>query len=177
MTAQKIRSVQYLNDILSMADYEFLLKKAALQKEWLVYTYARMAGTTGMRLSEMLQIKREHLEAGHVDIYGKGAKRRRIYFPKAMRSDLLKLLDYLGLTSGFVFSPKFSGGKPYGNDGSFIQKKCELSEKKSVNFPKDYATRTGSGTFSRKNLSAKIKTYHFWLTCWVIAMLMSHGFI
>lgn len=109
MTHHRIKTVQYLDDILSMADYEFLLKKAVNTENWLAYLYARIAGTTGMRLCEMQQIKREHIEHGNVDLYGKGAKRRRIYFPKAMREDVLKLLDYLGLKSGYIFSPKFRG--------------------------------------------------------------------
>lgn len=133
MSNHKIKTVQFLDDILSMADYEFVLKKAVANKEWLVYLYARIAGTTGMRLCEMLQIKREHIEHGCVDLYGKGSKRRRIYFAKNMREDVLKLLDYLGCKSGFIFSPKFKGDKPYGGYGSHIQHKmvdfgeeCEL---------------------------------------------------
>lgn len=132
MSNHRIKTVQFLDDILSMADYEFLLKKAVSSKEWAIYLYARIAGTTGMRLCEMLQVKREHLEHGCVDLYGKGSKRRRIYFPKSMREDCLKLLDYLGLESGFVFSPKFKGEKPYGGHGSLIQHKlvafCEECE-------------------------------------------------
>lgn len=133
MTNHKIKTVQFLDDILSMADYEFLLKKAVANEEWAIYLYARIAGTTGMRLCEMLQVKREHIEHGCVDLYGKGSKRRRIYFAKNMREDVLKLLDYLGLKSGFVFSPKFKGETSYGGNGSFIQHKmvefgeeCEL---------------------------------------------------
>lgn len=133
MTRQRIRSVQFLDDILSMPDYEFLLKKALANEKYDVYLYARIAGTTGMRLCEMLQIKREHIEFGYVDIYGKGAKKRRIYFPKNMRADCLHLLDLLGLKSGYVFSPRFSGEQPFAAYGRGIQKKlasfgeeCEL---------------------------------------------------
>lgn len=133
MTYHRIKTVQFIDDILSMADYEFLLKKAVANEKWAIYLYARIAGTTGMRLCEMLQVKREHIEHGNVDLYGKGSKRRRIYFPKAMREDILKLLDYLGLKSGFIFSAKFNGEKPYGNHGSYLQhefvrfaEECEL---------------------------------------------------
>lgn len=133
MTNHKIKTVQFIDDILSMADYEFLLKKAVANEKWAIYLYARIAGTTGMRLCEMLQVKREHIEHGKVDLYGKGSKRRRIYFAKNMKEDCLKLLDYLGLKSGFVFSSKFNGEKPYANHGSYLQhefvrfgEECEL---------------------------------------------------
>ena len=123
MTGQKIKAVQFIDDILSMADYEFLVKKAYTNEEWLIYLYARIAGTTGMRLCEMLQIKREHIEHGCVDIYGKGAKRRRIYFPKTMRADVLDLLDKLKLKTGYIFSSGFNGLSKYAGYGSHIQHK------------------------------------------------------
>lgn len=99
----KVQRKQFLDDILSMADYEFVLKKARALGKWKIYLYARIAGTTGMRLCEMLQVKREHIQHGCVDLYGKGAKQRRIYFPKAMQQDTLKILDDMGVKSGYVF--------------------------------------------------------------------------
>lgn len=133
-SSQKVLKQQYLEDVLSMADYEFLLKKAEAMEEWRVYLYARIAGTTGMRLCEMLQIKREHIEHGCVDIYGKGAKRRRIYFPKTMREKVLDILDKLGLKSGYIFSPYHDGKTPIAQGA--IQRKlaefgtedCELPQ-------------------------------------------------
>lgn len=123
MAAQKIKTVQFLDDILSMADYEFLLKKAYSNEDWTVYLYARIAGTTGMRLCEMLQIKREHIEHGCVDLYGKGAKRRRIYFPKTMRGDILAILDKIGFKTGYIFSPRFNGQQKYAEYGHGLQTK------------------------------------------------------
>lgn len=121
MTAQKVRQVQFIDDILSMPDYEFVLRKAQSMENWTVYLYARIAGTTGMRLCEMLQVKREHIEHGYVDLYGKGAKRRRIYFAKTMRTYVLAVLDMLGLKSGYIFSPRFNGEKPYASYGRGLQ--------------------------------------------------------
>lgn len=109
---KKIQKRQYLEDIISEPDYEFFLKKAEATKQWQVYLYARIAATTGMRMCEMLQIKREHIEHGNVDIYGKGAKRRRIYFPKTMREKVLSILDVMELKSGYVFSPRNCGDRP-----------------------------------------------------------------
>ena len=100
----KIQCKQFLDDVISLPDYEFLIKKARACKKWNIYLYARIAGTTGMRVSEMLQVKREHIEHGYVDLYGKGAKQRRIYFPITMRKDVLEVLDNLNIKSGFVIS-------------------------------------------------------------------------
>ena len=37
---------------------------------------------TGARVSELIQIKVEHVKMGHIDLYSKGGKLRRIYIPK-----------------------------------------------------------------------------------------------
>lgn len=121
MTNHKIHTKQYLDDVLSLPDYEYLLKRAKSQENWVVYLYARISGTTGMRLCEMLQIKREHIQHGYVDIYGKGRKQRRIYFPVTMRQDVLRVLDTVKLASGYIFSRKFDGQNVYGAGGRFIQ--------------------------------------------------------
>lgn len=154
MSHEKIKTVQFIDDILSMADYEFLLKKAHLLKNWIVYLYARIAGTTGMRLCEMLQIKREHIEHGNVDLYGKGAKRRRIYFPKTMREDILKILDELGLKSGYVFSPKFNGKEKYGSYGRYVQTKLQRFGEE-CEFPKGLCHSHGFRHFFAKEFVRK----------------------
>ena len=52
MSARSCKRVQFIDDIISMADYEFLLKRALEEENYTVYLYARIAGTTGMRLCE-----------------------------------------------------------------------------------------------------------------------------
>jgi site-specific recombinase XerD len=45
---------------------------------------------TGVRVSELVQIKVEHVKRGYMDIYSKDNKIRRIYIPKSLREDALK---------------------------------------------------------------------------------------
>ena len=122
LSSRARKKVQFLDDVISMADYDFLLARALEKKKYVVYLYARIAGTTGMRLSEMLKVRREHLEYGSFDVYGKGAKRRRIYFPKTMVADVIEILDTVGLYRGYVFSPHFLGEAPYSGYGRGLQK-------------------------------------------------------
>ena len=51
-----------------------------------------------------IQFKAEHVRAGHVDIYGKGGKVRRVYFPKSLREDALAWLGETGRASGFLWT-------------------------------------------------------------------------
>lgn len=45
--------------------------------------------TTGVRISELVQLRLPHVARGFVDITSKGNKVRRIYFPKRLQTQLL----------------------------------------------------------------------------------------
>lgn len=71
------------------------------------YFIVRYLAATGARISELVQIKIEHVHKGYIDIYGKGGKVRRIYIPKALKNETLKWLDETGLDSGYLFLNRF----------------------------------------------------------------------
>ena len=58
---------------------------------------------TGARVSEVVQIKAEHLRLGYMDLYSKGGKIRRIYFPDSLCTEGLEWLKSKGTASGFIF--------------------------------------------------------------------------
>jgi len=60
------------------------------------HTYKRLAAT-GARVSELIQIKAEHVKLGHLDLYSKGGKLRRIYIPKELQKEALSWLWYATL--------------------------------------------------------------------------------
>ncbi|PIK19063.1 hypothetical protein CTI16_08385 [Prevotella intermedia] len=65
--------------MISDADYKFLKTKLKADgfDEW-YFTIWFMAAT-GARVSELLQIKAEHVQVGYLDLYSKGGKIRRLY--------------------------------------------------------------------------------------------------
>ena len=83
----KVQQKNFLENVISNADYKFL--KASLlkdgYKDWYFVVWFMTA--TGARVSELLQIKAEHVELGHLDIYTKGGKVRRIYIPRALQKE------------------------------------------------------------------------------------------
>lgn len=99
----KFQQKTFLENVISFPDYEYL--KGCLIKDgnFMWYFVVRFLGSTGARISELLQIKREHVAAGYIDIYGKGGKIRRIYIPHNLQIDALKWYDDIDLTSGFIF--------------------------------------------------------------------------
>ena len=82
MSFVKVQQKNFLEHVISHADYLFL--KAQLKKEgyedW--YFLVWFLTATGARVSELIQIKAEHLTQGYLDLYSKGGKVRRLYIPK-----------------------------------------------------------------------------------------------
>lgn len=99
-----IQQKQYIDDVISRADYEFLINQAKTDyKHPNTYLACKIMGTTGVRRCELLQVKVEHIKHGYLDVIGKGGKQRRIYFPKNAREELSEYLSHLeGGDSGYV---------------------------------------------------------------------------
>ena len=79
----KVQQRSYLENVISNADYTFLKNKLKKEDNLEWYFVVRFLAATGARVSELVQIKVEHVQVGYYDIYTKGGKIRRIYIPKA----------------------------------------------------------------------------------------------
>ena len=103
----KVQQKNFLENVISNADYMFL--KKSLKKdgnvEW--YFVVWYLAATGARVSELVQVKVEHVEAGYFDLYTKGGKLRRLYIPKKLRIETKEWLEATGMSSGFLFLNSF----------------------------------------------------------------------
>lgn len=108
-SCNRIQTVKYqqqtfLENVISFPDYEYL-KSCLLRDDNLTWYYVvRFLGSTGARISELLQIKAEHIQVGFVDLYTKGGKIRRIYIPSNLQADAKKWLTNINKTTGFIFT-------------------------------------------------------------------------
>jgi len=93
----------YLENVISFADYERLKYGLREDNNFLWYFIIRFLGSTGARINELLQFKVEHVKAGHVDLYAKGGKIRRIYIPNALAQEALAWFNDISLQSGLIF--------------------------------------------------------------------------
>lgn len=104
----KVQQKNFLENVISNADYQFL--KASLKNdgnlEW--YFVVWFLAATGARVSELVQIKVEHVKLGYFDLYSKGGKLRRLYIPKILREEALLWLDSIGRKSGYLFLNRFN---------------------------------------------------------------------
>ncbi len=103
----KLQQKTFLENVISDADYKYMknrLKKES-NMEW--YFVVRYLAATGARVSELIQLKVEHVNLGYYDIYAKGGKVRRLYIPKKLRDETLIWLEKKGIDSGFLFLNRF----------------------------------------------------------------------
>ena len=103
LTFVRVQQKAFLENVISEADYEYF--KSCLKKNDEVFWYfvIRFLAATGARVSELVQIKVEHVKLGYLDLYSKGGKLRRIYIPKGLQSEALVWLADKQQESGFVF--------------------------------------------------------------------------
>ena len=82
----------FVDSILTVHHYEKLLSGLKQSyPRW--YCIARLLATTGLRISEAIQVSKKDVENGYSDILGKGSKTRRIWFTKSFVSDCLPLIE------------------------------------------------------------------------------------
>lgn len=103
----KVQQRSYLENVISNADYVFLKNKLKHEenREW--YFVVRFLAATGARVSELVQMKVEHVQAGYFDIYTKGGKIRRIYIPKTLRLEASEWLKEGKRETGYLFLNRF----------------------------------------------------------------------
>lgn len=103
----KVQQRTYLENVISQADYIFLKKKLKQEENLMWYFVVRFLTATGARVSELIQIKVEHVRIGYFDIYSKGGKVRRLFIPKCLRVEAEKWFEETQQTTGYFFRNRF----------------------------------------------------------------------
>ena len=148
----KVQQKNFLENVISNEDYKFL--KTRLKddgyEEW--YFVVWFMAATGARVSELLQIKAEHVVAGHLDIYSKGGKLRRLYIPKTLQKEAKTWLEKEGVTSGYIFLNRY--GERITTRGIAIQLKHFADKyglKRDVVYPHSFRHRFAKNFLDKFN--------------------------
>ena len=103
----KVQQKPFLENVISEADYLYFKNCLKRDNEMYWYFVVRFLAATGARVSELVQIKCEHVRIGYLDLYSKGGKLRRIYIPAALQKETLKWMETTNKESGFLFLNKY----------------------------------------------------------------------
>lgn len=107
LSSVKVQQKAFLENVISEADYTYFKNCLKRDGNLLWYFVIRFLAATGARVSELVQIKVEHIKLGHLDLYSKVGKLRRIYIPKALQEEALAWLNEIHRDSGFIFLNRF----------------------------------------------------------------------
>ena len=103
----KVQQKAFLENVISEADYEYFKNRLKHDGEMFWYFVIRFLAATGARVSELIQIKMEHVRRGYLDLYAKGGKLRRIYIPITLKEEALSWLIDKHQESGFIFLNRY----------------------------------------------------------------------
>ncbi len=103
LSSVRTQQKPFLENVISEADYLYFKNQLWEHGELYWYFVVRFLTATGARISELLQIKIEHVQTGYLDLYSKGGKLRRIYIPAKLQKEALQWIKSSGRTSGFLF--------------------------------------------------------------------------
>lgn len=102
----KVQQKPFLENVISEADYLYFKNRLKEDNELYWYFVIRFLAATGARVSELVQIKAEHVKMGYLDLCSKGGKLRRIYIPSTLQKETLEWLKTINKQSGFLFVNK-----------------------------------------------------------------------
>ena len=125
----RVQQKNYLDNVISEADYEYLKNCLLRDHKYLYYYIIRFMAATGARVSEVVQFTAEDIFAGHKDIYSKDNKIRRIYVPKMLQRDTLLWMKSISLEKGYIFLNRY--GNPIKPGGIRYQLR-NLADRKST---------------------------------------------
>lgn len=102
----KIQQKPYLENVVSLEDYKKLIKYMKINNHMTMYFVTKFMACTGARVSEVVKIKKHHIEKGIADLYSKGGKIRRIYINCRLKKEMLIWLEKEKIEDGYIFLNK-----------------------------------------------------------------------
>ena len=147
----RVQQKAFLENVISEADYEYFKNCLKRDNEMFWYFVIRFLAATGARVSELIQIKVEHIKLGHLDLYSKGGKLRRIYIPKALQDEALSWLAEKHQESGFIFLNKYGEITTRGISGQLKKLAVRYEIDPVVVYPHSFRHRFAKSFLERCN--------------------------
>ena len=105
----KVHRAVYIDNVISNEEYELFKKQLLKDKKYKLYFLIRFMASTGMRISEVLQLTTDDIRIGHCNIRSKGNKERRIYIPSALSYEAMLWMTEYNINNGYIFINQYGG--------------------------------------------------------------------
>lgn len=148
----RIQQKPFAENVISEADYTYLKNSLREDGEWTWYFVVRFFAATGVRVNELTKIKAEDVKLGHLELYSKGGKVRRIYIPKSLQEETLSWLGGKHQSSGFLFLNKYGAPiSPRGISGQLKKFAARYNIDPDVVYPHSFRHRFAKNFMERNS--------------------------
>lgn len=152
LTFIRMQQKSFTENIISEADYEYF--KSCLKEDGELYWYfvIRFLAATGVRVNELTTLKVEDVKLGHLDLYSKGGKSRRVYIPSSLQEETLFWLGGKCQKSGFLFLNRYGSPiSPRGISGQLKKYALRYHIDPDVVYPHSFRHRFAKNFIERSN--------------------------
>lgn len=101
---EKLQNQNFLNNVLTYDDIENIIKQAKKKNDYRFIAAITTLKLTGLRISELLQLKVSDINKDTITILGKGSKRRNVFIPIKVRAAWQEYIPYRINKSDFLFT-------------------------------------------------------------------------
>ena len=103
----KVRRDIYIDNVITNEEYELFKEQLLKDKKYKLYFLIRFMASTGMRISEVLQMTTDDIRIGHCNIRSKGNKERRVYIPSSLSYEAMMWMAECNIKPGFIFTNRY----------------------------------------------------------------------
>lgn len=148
----RIQQKPFAENVISEADYDYFKNCLREDGELSWYFVIRFLAATGVRINELTRFKVEDVKLGHLDLYSKGGKVRRVYIPKSLQEEALFWLGGKRLKSGFLFLNRYGDPiSPRGISGQLKKYASRYKINPDVVYPHSFRHRFAKNFIARSN--------------------------
>ena len=106
----KVQQRSCLENVISNKEYARFKDGLSHERNLQLYFCVCYMAMTGVRISELIEIRADDIRNGYIDVHGKGGKYRRVFIPRRLQQETLRWMTEERKGDGYVFRNR-SGGR------------------------------------------------------------------
>ncbi len=103
LTGVKVQQRSCLENVISNKEYVRFKNCLSQERNRQLYFCVCYMAMTGVRISELIEIRADDIRNGYIEVYGKGGKYRRVFIPVRLQQETLRWMAGERKEDGYLF--------------------------------------------------------------------------